>query len=193
MAINQDWKIRTRTRNCAHSEQEFADGEPIYTALFENPETGEFTRSDYSVAAWEEVADTLEAFSYWKSQYEAPVEKTTAKNVVQKANAESLLRRLIEEDEASTENARYILALMLERKRTLVQTDRRVTENSVLLIYEHDVSGEVFIIRDPQLKLSEVEHVQDEVAVLLGGKARPKEEEIEVEHEEKENEDEDKH
>ena len=78
---------------------------------------------------------------------------------------------------APTENARYILAVMLERRKTLAQTDRRVTKNSVLLIYEHAVSGEVFIVRDPQLKLSEVEAVQDEVAILLGGKARPKQDE----------------
>ena len=87
------------------------------------------------------------------------MEKTTAKNVVEKENAESLLRRLIEEDEAGTENARYILALMLERKKTLKQTDKRENENMKLLIYEHTVSGEVFIVRDPELKLSETESV----------------------------------
>ena len=168
MAINQDWKIRTRTRNCAHSGDDFTDGQPIFTALFEDLETGEFTRSDYSIDAWQEVGESLEPFSFWKSEYEVPVEKKSA---------EALLRRLIEEDEAGTENARFILAVMLERKKTLVPTDRRVAENSVLLIYEHAISGEVFIIRDPQLKLSEVESVQNEVTVLLGGKARPKPEE----------------
>ena len=101
MAINQDWKIRTRNRTCAHSEKDFADGDPIYTALFEDPDTGGFTRCDYSVEAWKTVGSSLEAFSFWKSHYEAPVEKTTAKNVVAKGNAESLLRRLIEEDEVS--------------------------------------------------------------------------------------------
>jgi len=186
MAINQDWKIRTRNRACAHSGHHFADGEPIYTALFEDPETGEFTRGDYSVAAWEEIGPTLEPFSFWKSEFEIPVEKTSAKNVVEKESAESLLRRLIEDDETRTENARYILALMLERKKTLVPTDRRVNENSVLLIYEHAASGEVFIIRDPQLKLSQIQSVQDEVAVLLGGKARPKLEETVADEDEEE-------
>jgi hypothetical protein len=36
-----------------------------------------------------------------------------------------------------------------------------------LLIYEHRDNGDVFIVRDPQLRLSELERVQDEVANLL--------------------------
>jgi hypothetical protein len=36
-----------------------------------------------------------------------------------------------------------------------------------LLIYERRDNGDVFIVRDPQLRLSELERVQDEVANLL--------------------------
>lgn len=172
MAIHQDWKIRTRARECAETGAQFADGEALYTALFEDPETGELSRKDFSVAAWDNVREALSPFSFWKSEFEEPVEKTTSKNVVEKEGAESLLRRLVEEEEATTENARYILTLMLERKKTLKQTDKRKTDTGTLLIYEHLKSGEVFIVRDPELKLNEIASVQDEVSVLLGGKAR---------------------
>jgi hypothetical protein len=37
-----------------------------------------------------------------------------------------------------------------------------------LLLYEHRKSGEVFIVRDPELRLDEIESVQEEVATLLG-------------------------
>jgi hypothetical protein len=40
-----------------------------------------------------------------------------------------------------------------------------------LLIYEHRENGDVFIVRDPQLRLSELERVQDQVATLLRGGA----------------------
>jgi hypothetical protein len=181
MAITQEWKIRTRSHECGHTGVVFADGDPLYTALFEDPETGLLSRKDFSVSAWEELHESLTPFSFWKSQFEEPVEKTTTKNVVEKEGAETLLRRLVEDEEESTENARYILALMLERKKTLKQTDSRKTDTGKLLIYEHAVSGEVFIVRDPELKLSEIESVQDEVAVLLGGKARGKSGEVEAE------------
>jgi hypothetical protein len=35
------------------------------------------------------------------------------------------------------------------------------------LIYEHPATGDVFIVQDPQLRLDELEAVQDEVAQLL--------------------------
>jgi hypothetical protein len=81
---------------------------------------------------------------------------------------ETLLRRLIDEDQEHTEHARYILALMLERKKQLVPRETKYTEQGTLLLYEHRKSGEVFIIRDPELRLDEIESVQEEVATLLG-------------------------
>jgi hypothetical protein len=56
---------------------------------------------------------------------------------------------------------------MLERKRVLKQVRTENASGDRLLIYEHRDSGDVFIVRDPQLRLSELERVQDEVANLL--------------------------
>ena len=56
---------------------------------------------------------------------------------------------------------------MLERKRLLKQVRIENASGSRLLIYEHRETGDVFIVRDPQLRLSELERVQDEVATLL--------------------------
>ena len=64
-------------------------------------------------------------------------------------------------------NARYILALMLERKKALFPVGIKETESSKLLLYEHRLTGDVLIVRDPQLKLDEVEKVQEEVSQLL--------------------------
>jgi hypothetical protein len=68
-----------------------------------------------------------------------------------------------------TENTRYILAVMLERKKQLKQTGTRETEEATFLVYEHIKSGEVYIIRDPELKLAQIEEVQKEVSRLLTG------------------------
>jgi hypothetical protein len=56
---------------------------------------------------------------------------------------------------------------MLERKRVLKQVRTENASGGRLLIYEHRDNGDVFIVRDPQLRLSELERVQDEVANLL--------------------------
>ena len=80
----------------------------------------------------------------------------------------SLLQHMIEENEPYTENARYILALMLERKRILTPTAVKETEQGRMLFYENRKTGDAFVIRDPQLRLDEVAGVQEEVATLLG-------------------------
>ena len=39
-------------------------------------------------------------------------------------------------------------------------------------MYEHRHTGDVFLIPDPELKLAELEKVQEEVVLMLGGKPR---------------------
>ena len=76
---------------------------------------------------------------------------------------------MIREDRPEHINARYVLAVMLERKKVLKQVDGRETAEEKLLIYEHAKTGEVFIIADPRLKLAELDKVQEEVYALLTG------------------------
>ena len=170
MAITQNWNIKSRSHQCASTGSPFEDGQAIVAAIFPDAEDPErFERKDYSVDAWESRPESEPTpFSSWHTNYEAPV-KEEKPEVVEKESAEALLRRLIEEDESHTENARFILAIMLERKKQLKEIEVNNTPTSRLLIYEHEKSGEVFIVKDPQLKLDEVDIVQQEVSELLGG------------------------
>jgi|LakMenEpi03Aug12_release.lakeMendotaPanAssembly.Ray.scaffolds.fasta_scaffold146690_3 hypothetical protein len=169
--INQEWKIKTRAHICFVTGQPFVENESFYTALFEDggDEDG-FIRRDYSVAAWKQERAQLQPFSHWRSLYEPPSTEPARREVVEKEGAESLLRRLIDEDSPLTENTRFILALMLERKKTLKETDSRSLGSARLRIYEHGKTGEVFIIRDPQLKLDQLESIQREVSDMLASR-----------------------
>lgn len=168
MAIIQDWKIRSTDAKCELTGDAFSDGEDFYTCIFEDPESDGFIRRDYSVESWGKVKAELDPppFSFWRSTFKAPVVEED-KKALEDTSAEGMLRRFVQEDDARTENARYILALMLERKKTLVQTDAKETDNRTLLFYEHAQNGDVFIVADPELKLAEIEEVQREVADLL--------------------------
>ncbi len=163
----QQWNIRSRGHQCAVTERPFEDGEKHFTAIYFDPKTSEYTRRDVSADAWEQELAERTPFSFWKSVYEknAPDHKP---EIAPKESALSLLQRLIEEDNPHTEHARYILAAMLERKRVLSPTDRKETEQGIMLFYENKKTGDVFIIRDPELRLDEVAGVQEEVATLLG-------------------------
>ena len=75
----------------------------------------------------------------------------------------------MEENAADFANARYILALMLERKRILKEREVKRNEDGTLTrIYEHMKTGDIFIIPDPELRLDQVAEVQQQVAAQLG-------------------------
>lgn len=165
--MQQAWNIRSRSPECALSGQPFVEGEPLYTAIYFDPETGGFLRRDIAIDAWEQEISERTPFSFWKTQYEPQVVEEKPE-IAPKENAQALLARLIEEDDPKTENARYILTLMLERKRILTPTAVKENEHGRMLFYENKKTGEVFIVRDPELHLEEIEQVQDEVAMRLG-------------------------
>ncbi len=170
MALTDSWHIRLRSNTCHESKQPFTDGESFYTAIFRNEEKGEFERRDFCVSAWETLANHPESskpYSFWRTTFEASPEGPKDKEVVGKESAEAMLRRLIEEDDAKSENARYILAVMLERNKIFRQTDLQENKGARMLFYEHIRSGEAFIVRDPNLKLTEIDAVQEEVARWL--------------------------
>ena len=169
MAFADTWHIRSRARQCATTEQPFTEGEKIITALFPDPdpESRGYLRKDFKTESWEARGEEDEAaFSFWRSAY-VPPESHEKEDPMKKEDPEALLRRLIEEDEEHTENVRYILAVMLERKKLLRETDSQRTPSGILRIYEHRKEGDVFIVRDPDIPLEEVETIQEEVFALL--------------------------
>jgi hypothetical protein len=171
MAFAETWHVRSRGRECAATQRAFVDGETIVTALFPDPESSGYLRRDYCAEGWESRPDDGEkVFSFWRTTYTAaPVQEPSA---VEKLSAEEILQRLVEEDEDHTENTRYILAVMLERQKLLRETDSQRTPSGILRVYEHRKTGEVFIVKDPDIPLSEVEAVQNEVFILLENNGR---------------------
>ena len=163
--MQQDWTIQSRAERCSVTGVEFQDGEYFYTLLFD--EIAGLRREDLSEAAWKERNDNLQTYSFWRSKFEMP--PPAPPETVSKHTAEDLLRRYMEESSSQHAAARYLLAVMLERKRILreVQT-KRTPDGEQTRIYEHVKTGEVFVIPDPQLRLDQIAQVQQEVGALLG-------------------------
>jgi hypothetical protein len=172
MAFAESWHVRSRGRECAATQRAFADGETIITALFPDPESSGYVRRDYCVDAWQSRQPSDDkAFSFWKTNYSVPTGPETSSRV-EKLSAEEILQHLVEEDEDHTENARFILAVMLERQKLLRETDSQSTPSGILRVYEHRKTGEVFLVKDPNIPLSKVEAVQNEVFTLLENNGR---------------------
>ena len=164
--MQTDWTIQGRSGHCAATGREFAEGEVFYTLLFR--ERGGFQREDLCEEAWKQrQADpnAFEPYSFWRSKFEPP--PAAPPEALPKETAEDLLRGYMTERDESHANARYILALMLERKRLLKQIEAKEDIHGRTLVYEHVKTGEVFIVPDPGLRMDQIEAVQNEVAGLL--------------------------
>ena len=161
--MSSEWEIKARSRQCARTHETFENGATIYTLLFRD-RVG-FKREDISETAWQQIKENVAPFSFWKSKFQAPA--PAAPEAMPKESVEELLRRLVSEDLPEHSNTRYVLAILLERKRTLKQVDVRETAEDKILIYEHTKTGEAFLIPDPQLRLDQLEAVQQEIYSLL--------------------------
>ena len=162
-----EWNIQSRAHACEACERHFADKEVYHTLLFD--EKSDFRRSDICEACWQKQysdgARERKGFvSYWQGVYSAP---TQAPDPIQKENAESLLRKLIELNDPHYIPAGYILAVMLERKRLLKVKEQLVRDGQRVFIYEQPGTGDLFTIVDPALQLNQLEAVQRDVAALL--------------------------
>ena len=162
-----DWNIQARAHACEACGKHFADKENYHTLLFD--EKANFRRSDICQACWQKqysdgATDRKGFVSYWQGVYEAPPPPT---DPIQKETAESLLRKLIEQNDPRYIPAGYILAVMLERKRILKVKEQMVRDGRRVFVYEQPKTGDVFTIVDPQLQLNQLEAVQHDVAALL--------------------------
>jgi hypothetical protein len=168
--MTTDWTIQSRGHHCSKTGEAFIEGQYFYTLLF--LDKGEYRREDLCETAFKERPEEPRPYSYWRTKYVPP--PPVQQEAVSKQTAEDLLRSYMDETGRELTNARYILALMLERKRILKEREvKRGDDGSLTRIYEHAKTGEVFIIPDPQLKLAQVEEVQRQVADLLSPPPAP--------------------
>jgi hypothetical protein len=163
--MQQEWTIQSRTHQCSATGKPFVEDEVFYTLLFD--ETTGYRREDWSEEAFKaRPADAVLPFSFWRTKYTPP--PPAAPETLGKQTAEDLLRSYMVDDTPMRASARYLLAVMLERKRILKEVEvKRGDDGNRVRIYERAGTGEVFIIPDPELKLDELEQVQTELAAML--------------------------
>ena len=162
--LNQEWEIKPRALNCKTCAAPFAGGQIYVSSLRING--SEYERSDCCENCWKLNASS-DAFSVWRGTFQA---EPLLPEVLKKETAESLLRKLIEKNDPQHRNAIFILAVMLERRRILAEKEVQNKDALTMIrVYEHRKTGEIFIVSDPLLQLDQLGHVQEEVSALLSG------------------------
>ena len=73
-------------------------------------------------------------------------------------------------DDPAMKNVVYVLAVMLERSKILVERDAKELEDGTIRrVYEDRKQGDTFVILDPRLRLENLGEVQQQVVALLSG------------------------
>lgn len=165
--MSQEWNIRSRGHICTICEKALVDRAPVVSAL---KDTGEgYERFDCHPECWKTAPRDWEPFSQWDGVYFAPI-KEIKKEPLKKEDAGELLRKLITLDDPAMKNVIYVLAVMLERSKILVERDaKQLNDGLIRRVYEDRKNGDTFVILDPRLRLENLSEVQQQVVALLSG------------------------
>lgn len=165
----QDWDIKARAEACTGCQDAFVDRQEYHSALV--IAEGKYQRVDLCAKCWPESEPKLGPYSSWKGVFRAPPPKP--EEPLRKENAEELLRRMMADEPEKRKNVIFILAVMLERTRVMVERDVQLREDGHLVrMYEHRKTGESFVILDPGLRFEQLGEVEAEVMEMLGIKPK---------------------
>ncbi len=153
-----DYQIQPSTRRCAASGREIQPGERFYSVLVD--EGGAFVRRDYSESNWSGPPEG--AFSFWKTRL--GFDRKPRRPPIDDELLVECFRRLDRESEPKQIAFRFVLALLLVRRKRLRLED----SSRDLLQLRCPRTGERFQAIDPGIPDDELESVQEEVFRVLG-------------------------
>lgn len=180
------YSIGTATRRCAATDRELGTGERFVGALVQHPEEEQFQRVDFCERAWIEgarPARSLLLYGFWRGVVPDPTAKE--RMLIDDQSLVELFEQTgdgIEmvggADAASGQDRlafRFVLALILLRKRLLVQEGRRGT---TMLVRPRGVpkppEGPALLeVQDPGLDADAIGRVTGMLAAVIAGEVGP--------------------
>ena len=159
----QKWDIQRAAGQCAGCARQLKPGEEFYAALIDKQSC--FERADYSVEYWNEHHP--EVYSFWKTTFPEANEKKRL--FVDDSVLFNFFERLEKEEEPLKINFRFVLGLILMRKRMLkYEQTRRDGEREIWKVRRAG-SQEIHEVINPQLSEDEIEQVSAELGSILRG------------------------
>jgi len=159
-----EYDISRATGKCAATGREFKEGDFYHAALFESAEG--FERRDYSLDAWSGPPEGC--VCHWKGRVPAR-EKKPATIAVDNSILMNLFCRLEDDHSEMRQKFRFVLALLLMRKR-LLRFEQAVRNEGreywqVRLIAEQSVQQ----VLNPHLSEQEIDGLSAQLTAILSG------------------------
>lgn len=157
-----DYQIQPNTRRCSVSGRELRPGERYFSVLTDV--AGKFERRDYASEAWQ--GPPPHAFSFWVGKVPPP--DARRRPPIDDDLLLDCFQRLDGLTEPGRVNFRYILALLLMRRRKLRFEEAQQEDGVEFLILRCPKSGARHRVVNPALSEEETAAVQDDVFQALG-------------------------
>jgi hypothetical protein len=157
-----DYEIQANTRRCALTGRDLKPGEKFFSVLLD--EGGKFERRDYSTEAWHGAPPG--AFSFWTGRI--PAEGENRRPPIDDEMLLECFGRLEGAAEPDRINFRYVLALLLMRRKRLKFDETRMEGEHEILLLRCVRTGTQHRVVNPRLIEAEMSAVQEEVFKVLG-------------------------
>ena len=157
-----DYELQPRSLHCAQTGRELKAGEFYYSVLRESPDG--FVRVDYCADAWTGPPEGTVGF--WRSKVPADSAKQRTQLVDDSVVLE-FFHRLDGEQEAYKVNFRYILALLLLRRKLLKPAGVERQDDREILLLRSPCTGEQHRVVNPDLAEEQLIALQAEVEKVL--------------------------
>jgi hypothetical protein len=157
-----EYQIQPNTRRCCVTGRELQPGETYFTVLLD--EAGKFVRREYSAEAWQ--GPPAGAFSFWQGRISTS--RAPRRPPVDDELLLDCFVRLESETDPTRVSFRYVLALLLMRRRRLKLEEARQEAGREVLCLRCSRTGVRHQVVDPGLSDEEMEAVQEDVFQALG-------------------------
>jgi hypothetical protein len=157
-----EYQIQPNTRRCIVSGRELKPGERFYSVLLE--EDGKFVRKDYAAEGW--PGPPSDAFSFWAGR--VPPAGARRRPPIDDDMLLDCFQRLEDRRDPAGENFRYVLALLLMRRKRFKFEEARHEDGREILVLRCARTGARHEVADPRLSDEEAAAVQDDVFQAFG-------------------------
>lgn len=159
----EQWKVQRTNCKCAGTDRELAPGEEFYATLVETEEG--FDRVDYCCEFWE--SNNPSVFCHWKSRVSIKEEKE--KLLVDDDVLVNVFHRLDGEEDARKINFRFVLALILMRKRILKYDTTEYIDDKEVWKMKMVKNPNLMEVVNPHLDDEKIQQVSQELSTILNG------------------------
>ncbi|MDP3980685.1 MAG: hypothetical protein Q8Q33_04645 [Chlamydiota bacterium] len=163
----KEWEIQERTNACYGCQKEFKNADEFQCLLI-LPETldADIIRRDFCVSCWSQFPSDNGQYLFWRGKVKIDEVPEKPKPVKDELVA-PVLKSLLSSDNVLHRKSCYVLLVMLERKKIMFHRDTFQQNEKYYLVYENIRTGESIVIEDPQIHLSDIEKLQQEVKPVL--------------------------